>query len=266
MPLSSLSQPIELRFLQHFGTFPQQMWKYRRPSWSINSSSWSIHLLSTPNLNIHFKIICLWKSGLLEWLHLIIQWAKLYTLFPRKSLLRDSVSKTWDLWTQKRIQATSTFWVLGSILCLRESFRPLSEGRCYFPTVICISRNPSSDESALECQIRVFQLVRPGPRFFQDLFPRSSKLECTEQSNVHDNRKTIGNKSFCWVLMLPCGLWKHPLPAHYPDSLTCQSKLSSKERIFFVLSGVHFHRLFHMKYPNTWDFLMNRNMPTKHPI
>lgn len=131
-PLNSLSQPTELRFLQHFGTFPQQMWKYRRPSWSINFSSWSIHLLSTLNLNIHFKIICLWKSGLLEWLHLIIQWAKLYTLFPRESLFRDYVSKTWDLWTQKRIQATSTFWVLGSILCLQESFRPPSERSLLF--------------------------------------------------------------------------------------------------------------------------------------
>lgn len=66
MPLNSLSQPIELRFLQHFCTFPQQMWKYRRPSWFINFSSWGLQLLSTLNLNIHFKIICLWKPGLVD--------------------------------------------------------------------------------------------------------------------------------------------------------------------------------------------------------
>lgn len=188
-----------------------------------------------------------------------------HSLVQRESFQRLCQQSLRPVNTEKEAREHLPSESLGQCHVYQKASDPLLKGHCCFPTVICISRNPSSDESALEYRIRMPQLVRPGPRFFQDLCPSSSKLECTEQSNVHDNKKMIGKKSFCQVLMLPCGLWKHLFPDHYPDSLACQSKLSSKERIFFVLRGVHFHRLLHMKYPNTWDFPTNRNMPTKHP-
>lgn len=175
-----------------------------------------------------------------------------HSLFQRESFQRLYQQSLRPVNTEKEAREHQPSESLDQCHVYQKVSDPLLKGHCYFPTVICISRNPSSDESALEYQIRMPQVVRPGPRFFQDLFPGGSKLECTEQSNVHDKKKTIGEKkAFVGLWCCHCGLWEHLLPAHYPDSLACQSKLSSKERIFFVLSGVHFHRLLHMKYPNT---------------
>ena len=117
-----------------------------------------------------------------------------HSLVQRESFQRLCQQSLRPVNTEKEVREHLPSESLGQCHVYQKVSDPLLKGHCYFPTVICISRNPSSDESALEYQIRMPQLVRLGPRLFQDLLPSSSKLECTEQSNVHDNKKMIGKK------------------------------------------------------------------------